>query len=454
MKTPSRFLLGLLVVCLILVILVHPILSVLAQDDESAWGEFLNPDGSINWANLTYLGEASEPADWMSIDLPGGIQVPLGDAVYNRYLTPNGNVLVLPSPVTLFMTFLNPEQSGFAANMPEMLGSGHSVLAMLAADYVDVADLQALGYIDPAEFFRAVIEGRENIWSVVSPNFLIELTRMTLDAGYLVTALWLYLNGGDCTAIPGGCPPGFGLPPTPGDSGGDPTPQPAACPAPSISFSDVSATGGQTEPLKPVVVGQDPERRGADVEVRIAIPPVIFTWYEARQTRSCEYVTSGTGSGCPGPGNRYDRVIGANGDRTSWNSSMENNSNWDVDTETECIEHVEVFPDYLDFASLSINLSGESRNWILTDLAQTYPGAHLKRPDWNFAFQGPGSLGGADVVSFFQLIPNIQFADPGVYTLRLNGRTTGTLVSSPRPFDLPLNPFQVDLLRVTLIEAP
>ena len=165
-------------------------------------------------------------------------------------------------------------------------------------------------------------------------------------------------------------------------------------------------------------------------------------------------MSSWTGSGCPGAGNRYDRVIGADGNRTRWNSSIEGNSNWDVDTETECIEHVEVFPDYLDFASLNVNLSGESRNWILTDLAQAYPGAHLKRPDWNFAFQGPGSLGGASVVSFFQLIPNIQFADPGVYALRLYGRTTGTLVSAPRPFDLPLNPFQVDLLRVTLIEAP
>ncbi len=316
-------------------------------------------------------------------------------------------------------------------------------------------DLQALGYVDPLEFFQAVIEGRENIWSVVMPTFLIELTRMSLDSGYLVTALWLYLNSADCGQIPGGCPLGFGLTPTPGGPGGTPMPPPnAACPAPSISYEDVSATGNQTEPLKPVVVGQDPEKRGADVEVHIAIPPVIFTWYEAHQTRSCEYVSSGSGSGCPGPGNRYDRVIGADGDHASWNGSMEKNSNWDVDTDTECLQHVEVFPDHLDFASLSIHLSGESRNWILSDLAQAYPGARLKRPDWNFTFQGPGNLAGSQVVSFIELIPNIQFADPGVYAMRLNGRTIGTLVSAPRSFDLPLNDFQVDLLRVTLIEAP
>src|SRR3990172_2312639 len=194
MNPNSRIFLGIIYASLILAILIYPTLSAFAQEGESPWGEFLNPDGSINWANLTYLGEVSEPADWMSIEIPGGIRVPLGQATYNRYLTPSGNVLVLPSPATMFMTFLHPEASGFAANPPEMLGSGHSVLAMLAADYIDVEDLQALGYIDPAEFFRAVIEGRENIWSVVSPNFLIEITRMTLDAGYLVTALWLYLN--------------------------------------------------------------------------------------------------------------------------------------------------------------------------------------------------------------------------------------------------------------------
>ncbi len=68
----------------------------------------------------------------MNVEIPGGIQVPLGQAVYNRYLTPSGNVLVLPSPATMFMTFLHAETSGFIANTPEMLSSGQSMLAMLA----------------------------------------------------------------------------------------------------------------------------------------------------------------------------------------------------------------------------------------------------------------------------------------------------------------------------------
>jgi hypothetical protein len=455
MKTTSRILLGFICVAVIFVTLANPLMKALADEGDEAWGEFLNPDGSINWANLTYLGEASEPADWMSIEIPGGIQMPLGEARYSRYVTPSGNLLVLPSPATMFMTFLHPEASGFATNTPEMLSSGHQILAALAADYIDVEDLQALGYVDPAEFFQAVIDGRENIWSVVSPNFLIEIARMSLDAGFLVTGLWLYLSGVNCDAIPGGCPPGFGLTPTPGGPGGTPTPPPPiACPAPSIAFEDVNASGEKVAPPKPVVVGQDPEKRGADVELRVTIPPIIFTWYEARTTHICEYASGGNGGGCTGPGSRYDRVTDADGSDIGWGASMENNSNWDASSETECIQHVEVFPDYLDYASLSINLSPESRNWILTDLAQAYPGAHLKRPDWQFAFQGPGGVGGGSVVYWSQLIPEIQLADPGVYRMQVSGRTTGTLVSAPRPFNLQLSEFMVDLLRVTLIEAP
>ena len=71
---------------LLLAVLLHPLTSGFAQSSSSPWGEFLNPDGSINWANLTYLGETAEPADWMQVEIPGGIQVPLGQATYNRYL--------------------------------------------------------------------------------------------------------------------------------------------------------------------------------------------------------------------------------------------------------------------------------------------------------------------------------------------------------------------------------
>jgi hypothetical protein len=58
MKTITRILLGLICVAIIFVILVNPVLKAFADEGDDAWGEFLNPDGSINWANLTYLGES------------------------------------------------------------------------------------------------------------------------------------------------------------------------------------------------------------------------------------------------------------------------------------------------------------------------------------------------------------------------------------------------------------
>ena len=450
MKIKGRILNYLIVLSLVVTMLPSSALVVFAQDDDgqSAWGEFLNPDGSINWNNLTYLGEVSESVDWMKIDIPGGIQIPLGKARYNRYITPSGNVLVLPSPATMFMSFMKPGESGLEANPPHMLGNGHSILAMLATDYINFEQLQEMGYISPAEFFQAVIDGQVNIWSVVSPNFLFEILQMTLDSGYLVTTLWLYLHGIDCTTIPGDCPPEIIDPIEP------PPPPTSACPQPSIISDPVNASGEKVAPLNPIVIGQDPEKRGVDLNIQVTIPPVIFTWYETVTTYTCRYEAGGEGEGCPGPGNRYQQVIGEDGSPTTWDSSMEDNSDWQVITNVACIRHVEVFSDYLAYAYLRVNLAPESRHWILTHLAKAYPGARLKRPDWQFTFQGPGNPDGSGAVSWSQLIPNIQFSDPGHYTMRMVGRTTGTPISAPRFFDLPLNQFSVDMLRVTLIEAP
>lgn len=456
MKPIWRVLLGLLLISSLLIIASQPLIRSFAQQGESDWGEFLNPDGSINWANLTYLGDTSEPAQWMNVEFPGGIQIPLGEAHYSRYVTPSGNVLVLPSPATMFMTFLHPDESGFTANPPQMLSSGAQILSALTTGFVDLQQVQALGYVDPMAFFQAVIDGQENIWSVVLPTFLIEIAHMSIDSGFLVTGIWLYLSGINCDEIPGGCPISLLLTPTPGGPGGTPTPPPSSgdCPQVRIQTEAITARGEKIAPLHPVVVGQDVERRGADVEVQVTIPPVIFTWYEAVEREVCSYTATGEGSGCPGPANRYDQVLNGAGHETEWSPLMENNRYWLDEIETECIEHTELFPDYLNTAALSVQLNGDSRVWIQTSLAQAYPGAHLIHPDWAFTLYGPGDPGANGTVHFAQILQNLPFADPGVYEMRLNGRTMGTLVSSPRTFTLSLSEFTVELLRVTLIEMP
>jgi hypothetical protein len=103
---------------------------------------------------------------------------------------------------------------------------------------------------------------------------------------------------------------------------------------------------------------------------------------------------------------------------------------------------------------VSISLTPESRAWILTDLAQAYPGAHLLHPDFSYSFPGPGSLLGNQSVTWTTTIPRIQTADPGDYETSVTVRTTGTAVSAPRQAQVSLGQFLVELVRVTLIEQP
>ena len=253
-------------------------------DDPSPWGEFLNPDGTVQWDKLVDLGTTSQPASWMDITLPGGLVVHQ-DATYHRYRTPSGNVLVLPEPITLFFMAQHPTESGLN-NAQSMLGNGASILTLLVGGALtpeQLANLASKGYTDPLQFFQAVIDGKEDIWSLLNLNFLGELVKMSLDSGFLVNALFLYLNGvSDCATIPGGCAGLLaGLCPN-GDCSSGQT-LPTLCPAPTTSQAAPTLLIEKIAPDHPLVVGQDPHRRGVDIQATVSIPPVVFTWYEPVQ---------------------------------------------------------------------------------------------------------------------------------------------------------------------------
>jgi hypothetical protein len=120
----------------------------------------------------------------------------------------------------------------------------------------------------------------------------------------------------------------------------------------------------------------------------------------------------------------------------------------------ECVEHVQAFPDTLNLAQVSIRLTAASRNWILTELAQAYPGAALLHPDFSYSFPGPGTLLGDQSITWTTTIPRIQTADPGDFATSVFVRTTGTPVSAPRQAQVSLGQFMVELVRVSLIEQP
>ena len=70
---------------------------------DSPWGEVMDENGNILYDNLTDLGEIQVDADWMP-------DVPFidGQATYHRYLTPSGNIVVMPSASTLFFMASQP----------------------------------------------------------------------------------------------------------------------------------------------------------------------------------------------------------------------------------------------------------------------------------------------------------------------------------------------------------
>jgi hypothetical protein len=394
---------------------------------ENPWGEVIDANGNILYANLTDLGEIQVQADWMP-------NVPFidGQAAYHRYLTPGGNVVVMPSASTLFFMAIHPNDSGLnQAN--SSLGNGLGVFETMLAGYVTPADLARLGYSSPDQFYQAVINGEVNIFTFdFMGQFLMDLLDTSVADQNLYTMLLLY-TAGNCAAVPGGCPSRVATPTLP---------PPSICSAPFIQTRPIQVTGGSGEggkiaPPNPVVIGQDPERRGVDVKANVLIPPVVYHFFVAilHDEQVCAWDNNGHGAGC---------------------SKHPGDSRWTTTVHTwyECVEHIQIFPDRLNSAQVSISLAQASRTWILTDLAQAYPGAHLLHPDFSYSFPGPGTLLGDQSVTWTTTLPRIQTEDPGDYATSVLVRTTGTPVSAPRQAQISLGQFRVDLVRVTLIGQP
>ncbi len=410
----------LLILTFFIIVIVSP---AFAQDGDGPWGEVVDADGNILYDNLTDLGETHEAVDWMPA-------VPFidGQATYHEYLTPSGNLVVLPSASTLFFMAMNSEASGLN-QADSSLGNGLGVLETMLAGYLSPSDLAAHGYTDSADFFQAVIDGEANIWTIgglSTIHFMTNLLSGSLADQNLYTMILLYEHGG-CDDSPDGCPAEL--------VEALPTPHEVECPSPfiqtgPIAISGGSGDGGKITPPNPVVVGQDKDKRGVDVQVNVHVPPVIYHYYikVPRQEESCRRDSSGHGGGC---------------------SDFPNDPNYKtvVNIWYECEEHTRSYTDLVASVHVTINLTQESRQWILTELERAYPGAHLIHPNFSFSYGGGGA-------SWSKVIPHIQTADPGNYVVNVSVRTTGTPVSAPRSASAGLGQFLVELVRVTLIEGP
>ncbi len=172
---------------------------------------------------------------------------------------------------------------------------------------------------------------------------------------------------------------------------GMPPPPPAQKP---IGPRPEASIGWGAAVTRPVVVGQDPDRRGADVFVTIRSYPVTYIWYEFN-TRT---------------------------------------GRWE--------ERRAAVTDYVDLDSvrLTATLRRESRDWIRNELAAKYPGARVRRPFWNLQLQPTYRVVRDEVLpdgthEVEIAVTRIPFEDPGVYAVRATARTRGTTWPGSRVTD-------------------
>jgi hypothetical protein len=437
----KRTLIMLVLIMLVLVtLLALPAAAALAQaqnppvDPNSAWGEVVDSNGNIRYSNLTDLGPVQKSASWMpDIPLIGNIQ-----ATYHEYQTPSGNMVVMPTATTLFFMALNPQASGLAGASSQLqLGTGTELEAAglikgMLNGYVDPAALTKMGYTNPNDFFSDVIAGKADIWTALGNNtlhFLNDLLSTSISDESLYTTLLLFTPG-DCFEVPGGCPANAHLPSAPAA----PTPLPSSCSVPIVKSGAITVSAHKIAPPYPLVVGQDPAKRGVDLTWDVTVGPTLYK-YGVRApvvTFVCS-PWSGTGpSNCQTPGG----LAGMLHSSTSY----------------VCKQRTAIYTEGLKWVTLSASLSQTSQDWILHTLSIMYPNDYLHHP--NFSFAGnPASAsfqGSTFVLDFSE--SRVPVADPGYFDLDVAGATTGTPVSTWRGFSRSGGSFPVYLEEAVIIK--
>jgi hypothetical protein len=410
-----------LLVFIFFILTLLPAHQALAQD--GAWGEVVDGNGNIMYDNMSDQGVVTQTADWMpSITLPGvgTVSVP---AEYHSYVTESGNTVLMPTASTLFFMAANPQESGYLAaastmgtngagvsvDAPNGIAGVGAVLASLMGNAGGSEMMSAInqaGFNGPSaaqNFFQSVANGQTDIWSIAPTgimNFLSSLYTPISTDHNLYTYMLLYTPG-QCASTPAGCsasqltllPP---IAPTPPPVTVTPPPPPKSpCPDSSVKPGVITSNASEVAPPYPLVVGQDPDRRGVDVVFSASVAPTIYTYYTAVPIYSEEECTIL-------PCSHRKVIIGYT-----------------------CVKHVISYPECIASASASISLSQESREWILNELSIRYPEAYLHHP--NFSFSGSGCVWSASQ-------DHVQVADPGNWNMLLSGHTSGTPVSGSRSF--------------------
>ena len=428
MPTRSKFF-SLLLAILVAVSLVAPAHA----DEGTGWGEFFDANGVL-LPGVTQ-SEVSMPADWMpSVNVFGlwGVNM---QATYNVYTAPDGSTAMTPSASTLLFMAMNPQASGLLnADGQVGLGAGMALQAFGSVAGGNITGQQllsnifqqiggaAMSQVDANHFADAIINGDGNVWAFLGGfesdtwNIFSLLMRTSADQGNLYLVAMLYNS---CTNAPTGCPPELcqanpvacGLPATP-PPGAEPTATPPpSCPAPSVTQKAPTSSIVPVAPNFPLVVGQDPEKRGADVKASVIIPNVIYTWHEPiyENELSCKTNPNGGADICK-----------------------------NVKVFKGCRAHKESLPEQITNARTTATLTDSSRDWIIRTLGATWYGAYVHQGSFDLKRYGTPAIGcGGGSCSYNLSALKIPFADPGYFDLNIQVNTAGTffngiMITKPR----------------------
>jgi len=426
---------GWLSFCFVLTFLL-PAGAVLAQDPGgNPWANVFDAEGNL-LPSVVDMGTVFVDADWMDAELLG---MDLLDASFHQYVTAAGDVVVLPSASTLFFMVLHPNESGWN-NSASVIQSGTGLQVGAAAMLLRLLNgttggqnllenMGEFGYTNPDQFADAVIAGEINIWSLGGhdvQNILQELLQVSLDDGMLATTYLIYLQG-TCETCPTGCPENLcAIAPQlcETDEDGEAHARSQNCPEATLSQLAPTLVIAPVAPPFPVVVGQDPERRGVDIAGTITVPPVVYTWYEPvyAEEAFCAPLAYGHTANC------------ARGESGALDGELVN-----VLVLSECISHVEYLPEPIVNLTATAGLSGDSQAWIINNLGGSWYGAYIHQGGFDLLQYGSWatSCGASGTCTATLTTQNIPFADPGDFELILNVQTAGaafagTQLTQPR----------------------
>ncbi|HPH94355.1 MAG TPA: hypothetical protein PKW33_00665 [Anaerolineaceae bacterium] len=426
-----------------------------AQEGENPWDNVFDGDGNL-LPTVVDLGEyEQDPApawwpqvpDWMDF-------VP----TYHQYVTANGEVVVVPSASTLFLMTLNPEASGLTESYGYIAyGPGAQLLNIMQATQGGQGILERmgeLGYTDPNAFADAIISGEVNIFTFAfagdALRMLRELVRVSGEDFMFATTYLLYIQG-TCANSPTGCPANLCqiAPAACQDDDGDGEVElPPSCPQSTVTPGTVYYEAYKIEPANPLVVGQDPDRRGIDVLFHVEIGPTVYEYYI--MVPVIEDVDE-----CYVPDGGYGGTLNCKTD----DALPANNGYWRTTQEIvdfECEQHIQTYAEPIAGAAANAYLSQTSQAWIEGGLAAYYYGAEVYQNAYSlFPTYGVLSVGcGADQVCRADgTALRVPVRDPGMYRIDVTVQTAGTPVTTGRTINGGGTEFNVFLISAREIEV-